>query len=103
MKEAFIHSEIYNDRVMNWRTMSVNIFRHEICACIMLTDICNEIILGNANPQRFTIDTAKYIRETKTDDEYSEWLFEQEKKYKTRTKKAYSDKEKDGVKNGNNK
>lgn len=61
MKEAFIHSEIYNDRVANWRTMSVNIFRHEICACIMLTDICNEIILGNANPQRFTIDTAKYI------------------------------------------
>lgn len=61
MKEAFIHSEIYNDRVVNWRTMSVNIFRHEICACIMLTDICNEIILGNANPQRFTIDTAKYI------------------------------------------
>ena len=42
MKEAFIHSEIYNDRVVNWRTMSVNIFRHEICACIMLTDICNE-------------------------------------------------------------
>lgn len=61
MKEAFIHSEIYNDRVANWRTMSVNIFRNEICACIMLTDICNEIILGNANPQRFTIDTAKYI------------------------------------------
>lgn len=61
MKEAFIHSEIYNDRVAIWRTMSVNIFRHEICACIMLTDICNEIILGNANPQRFTIDTAKYI------------------------------------------
>lgn len=61
MKEAFIHSEIYNDRVANWRTMSVNIFRHEICVCIMLTDICNEIILGNANPQRFTIDTAKYI------------------------------------------
>lgn len=61
MKEAFIHSEVYNDRVANWRTMSVNIFRHEICACIMLTDICNEIILGNANPQRFTIDTAKYI------------------------------------------
>ena len=61
MKEAFIHSEIYNDRVANWRTMSVNIFRHEICVCIMLTDICNEIILGNANPQRFTIDTANYI------------------------------------------
>ena len=61
MKEAFIHSEIYNDRVVNWRTMSVNIFRHEICACIMLTDICNEIILGNANPQRFAIDTVKYI------------------------------------------
>lgn len=33
--------------------------------------------------------TAKIIRETKTEEEYSQWLFEQELKYKTRTKKAY--------------
>ena len=53
--------------------------------------------------KRNFLETAKIIRKTKTDEEYSQWLFEQEKKYKTRTKKAYSDKEKDGVKNGNNK
>ena len=53
--------------------------------------------------KRIFLETAKIIRKTKTDEEYSQWLFEQEKKYKTRTKKAYLDKEKDGVKNGNNK
>ena len=50
--------------------------------------------------KRIFLETAKIIRKTKTDEEYSQWLFEQEKKYKTRTKKAYLDKEKDGVKNG---
>ena len=53
--------------------------------------------------KRIFLETAKIIRKTKTDEEYSQWLFEQEKKYKTRTKKAYLDKDKDGVKNGNNK
>lgn len=50
--------------------------------------------------KRIFLDTAKSIRETKTDEEYSEWLFEQEKKYKTRTKKAYSSAEKEGAENG---
>ncbi len=46
---------------------------------------------------------AKIFRETKTEEEYEQWIFEQEKKYKTRTKKAYSNTEKDGANNGNNK
>ena len=74
----------------------------------VLCSTLDRLIIQDSSPiteedKRIFLDTAKYIRETKTDDEYSEWLFEQEKKYKTRTKKAYLDKEKDGVKNGNNK
>lgn len=36
------------------------------------------------------LETAKKIRQTKTDEEYSQWIYEQELKYKTRTKKAVS-------------
>ncbi len=52
--------------------------------------------------KRIFLATAKTIRETKSDDEYSEWLFEQEKKYKPRTRKVY-DKEMAGGNNGNDK
>lgn len=67
----------------------------------VLCSTLDRLIVQDSSPiteedKRIFLDTAKYIRETKTDDEYSEWLFEQEKKYKTRTKKAYSNKEKDG-------
>lgn len=49
------------------------------------------------------LHTAKIIRETKTEAEYEQWICEQEKKYKTRTREAYQKADKDGVNNGNDK
>ena len=40
--------------------------------------------------KRIFLETAKIIRKTKTDEEYSQWLFEQELKYKPSAKKAVS-------------
>ena len=40
--------------------------------------------------KRIFLETAKIIRKTKTDEEYSKWLFEQELKYKPSAKKAVS-------------
>lgn len=50
------------------------------------------------------LHTAKEIREKNTEEEYAQWLFEQELKYKTRTQKAYqNNKNKEGANNGNDK
>lgn len=46
------------------------------------------------------LHTAKEIREKNTEEEYAQWLFEQELKYKTRTQKAYqNNKNKEGANN----
>ena len=50
--------------------------------------------------KQYFLEAAKTMRDSKTDDEYSEWLFEQEKKYKTRTRKAYFNTTKEGAENG---
>lgn len=61
MKEIFIHSEVYADRSRSWVKMPLNKFRQEICACVMLTDICDGIMNNNLSPHRFTIDMDRYI------------------------------------------
>ncbi len=63
-----------------------------------LDRLINEKGLPESEKKMFC-ETEKIIRKTKTDEEYSKWLFEQEIKYKSRTRKAYTEK-KDGANNG---
>lgn len=61
MKNIYINSEIYNDRSRQWKTMSLQKFKKEICICVMLTDICTNILNDRINPKYFTIELNKYI------------------------------------------